>query len=471
MAQAPSVAIPKRLPLIIEPSNRDESVRFDARLVNAYMESKQSADGTQHWIYERAGMLRSSRPPGVDAIGRGIFNWLGDIYSIFANRLYKNGVVVVGTVNQANGVYRFDSCLGATPKLQMGNGVEAFNYDDGAGLVQITDFDFPASFVKGWAYLDGTTYVMTPSAHILGSDINDPTNWNSLNDILAQIEPDRGMALKKQLVYVVAFKEWTTEIFYDAGNATGSPLGRVEGAKVNWGCVNADSVQDLDGTLVWLGKTKNGSPEVIQLDNLKASVVSTKAIERILEGSDITAVYSWTLNCGGHRFYVLTLKNADLTLAFDLDEKMWSQWTDANGHYLPIVSSCSDVHLQQLLQHETNGRIYLASPNYADDDGDIITVDIITPNFDAGTRRKKNMMRLNLVSDQRVGSRLMVRVNDQDYQPGAWTNWRYFDLSQANPFIGDCGSFVRRVHNFRHQMPVRMPRIQAIEMQLDIGTL
>lgn len=471
MAQASSVAIPKRLPLVIEPSNREESVNFDARLVNAYMESKQTPDGPMTWIYQRAGLLLQSQPPGGDAIGRGMFNWLGNIYSVFGDRLYKDGVAAAGTVDTSNGVYRFDSCLGATPKLQLGNGVKAYNYDDGAGLVEITDGDFPASFVKGWAYLDGTTYVMTPSAHILGSDINDPVDWNPLNDILAQIEPDQGMALKKQLVYVVAFKQWTTEIFYDAGNATGSPLGRVEGAKVNWGCVNADSVQELDSSLIWLAKTKNGSPEVVLLENLKASVVSTKAVERLIEGSIVTHILSWTLNCGGHRFYVLTLKDSNLTMAYDLDERMWSQWTGADGGYVPIVSSCANASLQQLVQHESDGRLYLASAEYGDDDGGIITVDIVTPNFDAGTRRRKNMKMLTLVTDQKAGSKLKVRVNDSDYKSTAWTNWRTFDLSQKNPFLADCGTFIRRVHHFRHQEPVKMPRIQAMEMQLDIGTL
>ncbi len=473
MPQAQSVALPKRLPLVLEPENRGQDVKFDARLVNGYIETKKGEEGGV-WIYERVGLLNSSRPPAVDAVGRGIFNWLGDIYSIFGDTLYKNGVAVAGTVDDTNGVYRFDSCLGATPKLQMGNGVKAYNYDDGAGLVQITDAQFPTSFVKGWAYLDGTTYVMTPSAHILGSDINDPTAWDALNDILAQIEPDQGMATDKQLVYVIAFKQWTTEIFYDAGNGTGSPLGRVEGAKVNWGCLSADSVQEIDGALFWLAQSKDGSPEVVVLDNLKAQAVSTKALERLLESADLTTIYSWTIKQDGHRFYVLTIKESNYTFAYDLDEQMWSQWTDTDGNYMPIVSSCTGSNLaahQHFLQHESNGRIYLASSDYATDDGDLIQVDLITPNFDGGVRVAKLEQRLEIISDQQEGSTLGVRTNDQDYNPTAWTEWRSFDLSQARPFLDDFGSFYRRVHHFRHRRSVRMPRIRAMELMLDLGTL
>ena len=471
--QAQSAVIPKRLPLVLGPENRGASTSFDAKLVNAYIETKKEGEDAGVWIYERVGMEESSRPPGANATGRGIFNWRGNIYSIFGDKLYKDGVAVSGTVDTTNGVYKFDSCLGATPKLQLGNGVKAYNYDTSGGLVLINDADFPSSFVKGWAYLDGTSYVMEPTAHILGSDINDPVNWDPLNDILAQIEPDRGMALDKQLVYVVAFKEWTTEIFYDAGNATGSPLGRVEGAKANWGCMSADSVQDVDGNLIWLARSQDGSPEVVILDNLKAVVISTKAIERLLEDANLTTIYSWTLKHEGHRFYVLTGKEANLTLAYDLDEQMWSQWTDVNGNYLPIVASCTgssaSAH-QHFLQHESNGRIYLADTDYATDDGDIITVDLVTPNFDGGARVLKSMSRLEIIADQQVGSVLGVRTNDEDYKATAWSEWRYFDLANSRPYLTDFGSFYRRVHHFRHQKPVRMPRIRAIEMRMDIGT-
>lgn len=474
MPQAPTVELPKRLPLIIGPENRGDTTSYDAKLVNAYMETRQGAEGPEHWIYERPGQLLSSRPPAGNAIGRGIWNWLGDIYSIFGNTLYKNDIAVSGTVDTTNGVYRFDSCLGATPKLQLGNGVKAYNYDAGAGLVLINDPDFPSSFVKGWSYLNGTTYIMTPTAHILGDDVNDPTNWDPLNDILAQIEPDQGVALAKQLVYTIALKQWTTEVFYDAGNASGSPLGRVEGAKVNWGCIHADTVQEIDGMLIWLAQTKDGSPDVVLLNQLKAESVATKPIQRLLENSNLSSFYSWTLKHDGHRFYILTLVSANLTLVYDLNERMWSQWTDKDGNYVPIAASCTtltnSMH-QHLVQHATNGKIYLMDSSYATDDGDTITVDIYTPNFDGGVRRKKHMKLLRMITDQQVGSILQCRVNDYDYAPDKWTNYRQFDLSKKNPTLPDCGSFYRRVHHFRHARPVRMPRIQAMEMQLDLGTL
>lgn len=469
MPQAQTVALPKRLPLVIEPENRGDDTSKDSKLVNCYVEKM--ADG--YHLYKRAGLLFSSQPSGGAALGFGTFNWLGDIYAIFGTKLYKNGTNVSGAVNldTTNGVYRFSSCLGATPKLQLGNGIFAYNYDAVNGLVLITDGDFPAAFRKGWAFIDGTTYVLTASANIQGSDINDPTSWDPLNSIVAQIEPDQGVALAKQLVYAVAFKQWSTEIFYDAGNSTGSPLGSVQGAKVNYGCVSQDSVQSIDGILIWLCTNQSASTQVMKMEGLKAQIISTDPVERLMDNWDFTTIFSFQFKNIGHRFYVITSKVSNMTLVYDIDQDKWHQWTDSNGNYFPIVSSTYDVTtLRHQFQHETNGNIYLASELYFTDDGATITVDIVTPNFDGGVNRRKQMKVMKFIADQTAGSILQVRKNDNDFDPTKWSNFRNVDLSKKQPMLTDCGSFVRRSHNFRHQKQTAF-RMEAIELQMDLGTL
>lgn len=471
MPQAESITLPKRIPLMIEPQNRAASTDKDSRLVNCFVETQDTGGGKEQWIYSRPGLDEASRPPAANATGRGVFNWLGDIYSIFGNKLYKNGVALAGTVDTSNGVYKFDSCLGATPKLQIGNGVKGYNYDSGAGLVLIVDPDFPPSFVKGWAYLNGTSYVMTPTAHIQGDDINDPVNWDPLNDILAQIEPDQGKALAKQLVYVIALKQWSTEVFYDAGNAVGSPLGQVQGAKQNYGCVSSDSVQDIDGALYWVCSSKTAGCQVAAMDQLKLDIISTKPIERLLQDADWSTTFSWQVSVQGHRFYVVTTKVSNLTIAYDLDEKLWHQWTDVNGNYMPIVASTYDSSSRAILQHESNGRLYYCNATYTNDDGVKIVSDIITPNFDAGVQsRGKYLPIMRFVADTVSGSELQVRHNDNDYDRDSWSTPRRVDLSQKLPTLENCGSFNRRAWWLRHESNTRM-RIKAVEVQLDLCTL
>lgn len=530
--QAESVAIPKRLPLVLEPENRDESTDKDAKLVNGYME--RSRDGKEYWIYKRPGLKQIG--DAHVGTGLGVYNWQGVIYAIFGSTLYRYSTgpnpvgTALGTVGTTGGMYRFCSSLGTTPRLQLGNGVTSYNYDPVNGLVPITttatiaagsfitaisytiasvgttDFtligaasntvgvtflatgpgtgtgtatttsNFPVPCVKGWVYLDGTTYVMSPTAYIHGSDttpgMNRPDLWTDLlNTVGAQIEPDQGVYLAKQLVYALALKEWSTEVFYDAQNPPGaSPLGPVQGAKLNYGCVSADSVQEIDGMLIWLATNRSSAVQVILVDNLKAAVVSTKAIERLLGEADFTSIASMGVKYEGHRFYILTLKNSNLTLVYDLTDQMWSQWTDVNGDYFKMVASTFYTGTARILQHESNGKLYLLGAEYFADDGEPITVDLYAPNFDGGVRRRKQLNMMEFIGDQTPGSVLQVRVNDADYAADKWSTFRYVDMGVKKPVLVNCGTFMRRTVHIRHQANTRL-RLQAIELQIDIGTL
>ena len=476
MTQAATVALPKRLPLILEPENRDESSLKDSKLVNGYVERNNTTD--EYWIYKRPGLaLNASLGAGT---GRGVYNWLGKIYSVFGTTLYQD-LTAIGTVDGTGGVYVFSSSLGTTPRLQLMNGVAAYNWDN-TTLVQISGANFPGNTyataaVKGIVYLDGSTFVLDQQSYIHGSDtppgLNVPDQWTEVLNLLgAQIEPDRGVFLAKQLVYVLAMKEWSTEVFYNAQNPPGSlVLGPVQGAKINYGCVSADSVQEVDGNLIWLCTNRSASMQIVLLTALKPTIISTKAIERLLGEAFFSTIYSFIIKYEGHTFYGLTLKDSNLTLVYDLVDKKWAQWTDENGDYFPIVAATfvSATH-QRLLQHETNGKLYDFDQSHTTDDGAVIPVDLYTPNFDGGVRRRKQLNLMEFIGDQTVGSSFAVRVNDSDYDPAKWTNYRQVDVSVKRPILTNCGSFVRRAFHIRHAAATPM-RLQAVELQLDIGTL
>jgi hypothetical protein len=468
--QAETVALPKRLPLIVQAENRDETTEKDARLVNCYVERNKET-GEVH-VFKRPGLLQHGVT--LSGTGRGTYNWMGDNYAIFGGTLYRNQVSVGTGLNTTGGQYRFSSSKGVTPRLQLNNNEAAYNYDTGAGLVAIAGANFPSPPVKGWAYLDATTYVMGTEGDIHGCDsLNDPTAWTDVTNLIeAQIEPDDSVALTKQLVYVIAFKQWSTEVFYDALNATGSPLSPVQGAKVSFGCISADSVQDIGGTLFWLGAERESSPKIIMLEGLKASVVSTKPIDRLLGPSAAEEILSFGFMYEGHKFYGITLKTSNVTLVYDITENLWAQWTDEDGNYFPIVSSTFDLETGgvRLLQHESNGKLYKFSRDYYTDDGDGITCDIYTPNFDGGTRRRKQLNALYFEADRVVGSVLQVRCNDFDYAEDRWTNYRMVDLGASRPTLDKCGTFTRRAYHLHHESNTPM-RIRGLEPQIDLGTL
>jgi hypothetical protein len=96
--------------------------------------------------------------------------------------------------------------------------------------------------------------------------------------------------------------------------------------------------------------------------------------------------------------------------------QQWYQWTDSNGNYLPFTASTYTPDQQLLLQHATNGKMYKMEMATTTDDGLVITVDIYTPNFDAGARLRKYVKSIDFIADQTSGSKLQIRHSDDDYQ-------------------------------------------------------
>ena len=111
---------------------------------------------------------------------------------------------------------------------------------------------------------------MDSTARIYGSDLNNPAAWNALNFITAIKEPGSGVALAKSQNYVIAFKEWSTEFFFDAGNATGSPLSPVDNGFSLIGCASGESLAEVDGTLFWVSQTKQNGRGVHMMIGLES---------------------------------------------------------------------------------------------------------------------------------------------------------------------------------------------------------
>lgn len=440
----------------------------DARLINGYVEKSAMED---LWCRKRPGYVL------YDAVGTptkraaGVYDWNGNFYSVFGNEFYKDGVLIGAVDGSSSRGYWFSQTLAATPQLFFHNVAEAYVYDAAGGLVNVVDADYPATTVPGVAYLDGTTYVMTPDCYILGSAINNPSSWDPLNVIRAQIEPSQGIAIAKQLSYVIAFKEYTTEVFYDAQNAAGSPLGRVEGAQFNYGCHQGNTVVYVDGALFWMGRSKVGGVNVMKMEGLRPEVISTPAIERLLENYNYleSGTYATKLYAGGHRFYILTNITENITLVYDIGEKLWSRWTDTDGNYFPIISAARKQNTSTVLgQGADSGNLYTVSAEYESDADGPFTWELYTPVWDGGSRFRKVVNLMDIGADQKSAGILEVRVSDDDYQ--TWSNFRSVDLSSERPMLDQMGTFLKRAHHFRHRGPQPM-RIRSVDLHVDLGTL
>lgn len=458
---------PVRIPLVTNLRNRSESYKIDGRMVNAYAEVV--GQGESH-IYKRPCLVPYTQPSGGAAAGLGVFNWNNVVYSVFGGTLYS-GTTALGTVD-TSAPYTFSSLLGATPSLFLQNGSHYYYYNSSAGLTAITPGSFTNS-VPGCVYLDGTMYVMDGNANIWGSDLNNVAtgHWSAANLIVAQSEPCPAIALFKQLVYVIAFKTYSTEMFFDAGNATGSPLGAVPGQKLNYGCRDARTLAELSGVLLWVDQIREGGSSVRIMDQVTAQPCSIPQIERLLQYADAQGyysgnVYAWTGKIDGHLFYCLTIQNLNVTLVYDISQKLWYEWTDPSGNYMPIVAS-TFLGGQTICQGQSDGRLYQLSTQVGTDNGIIVPVDVYTPEFDGGTHRRKVIDRLRVIGDNYPGNVLQVRVSDDNFI--SWSNFRSIDMGMIDPYISNCGTFRRRVWHVHQASTAGGRLMQALEADIELG--
>jgi hypothetical protein len=442
---------------------------------NTYVTAGQFVIGSKYTIISTGttsftSIGAAANTPGTVFTATGIGSGTGTA-ALTATSFVANSVYAINTVGTT------DFTLIGAASNTVGTVFTCTGPGTGTGTVQ--SHTFPSNLVKGFAYLDGTLYVMDNQANIWGTlsppygSFDNPTVWDPLNVIVARVEPDRGVALAKQLVYVIAFKQWTTEVFYDAGNATGSPLSPVAGAKSAYGCISADSIQSIDDMLFFVTSNRTVSPQVAVMFDLRVTIVSNPAVDRLLDTANFTSIYSWNFKHAGHRFYGLTIKSSNLTLVYDLDQKLWYQWTDVNGNYWPIVDqtyTTTSGQYQHLMQGETSGILYNADGDYIypTDNGDVIPVDIYTGNNDFGVDRRKMLTVMRMRGDVISGCTVGIRVSDDDYQ--TWSNFREVDMGKRRPILTNCGTFHRRAWNIRHRKATAF-RIKSAELQMDVGTL
>jgi len=331
-------------------------------------------------------------------------------------------------------------------------------------LTQVTDPDYPAATVPGAVYLDGYFFVMDKDGTVYNCDLENPDSWNALNYITAEAEWDKGVAIAKHQNYVVALKDWTCELFYDAANPTGSPLSKVSNATVQIGCAQGYSVVQFHGGLIFMSKTRERGRSVhfFPPNSIDPQEIASASIQRILNAADLTTVRAWGGKLGGRILYVLNLVTANISLVYDFTSQTWAQWTSDNAGtegYFKYGFYATDGNRDFLL-HETTGEIFTFTPEVYQDNGADIKVLIRTGRLDAGNMDRKTMSQLTIVGDESATS-VSVQQSDDDYQ--TFSTARTVAMDAEPPRLLRLGMFRRRSFDIRHvdNTPLRLTAIDA----------
>ena len=330
--------------------------------------------------FAKVGTLAVPEAISTTGLGQDVIG--GELYAAVSNSgttrtyLYRiddtgdlTGVTAVGTVDVPVG--------GMSSIISTESGVsfvksttEAYTIEGGV-FTKVSDAQYPAVTVRGAVYLNGRLYVMEPDGTIWNSAEDDFTSWAGTDFIVAEFEADGGVCLAKQGEYVIALGQFTTEAFYDAGNPTGSPLDPVGSAVMLIGCAHANSVAQVETSLVWVAQQK-GQGSTFHKGRFVAFMkgygaydrISTPDVERVLDADAFTEVYADILTIAGHVFYVLTLVDTDITLVYDFRTQLWYQWS--------LLTQGSAVSVSGITQ--SSGIATATATAHGFSDGDQVTI-------------------------------------------------------------------------------------------------
>lgn len=358
-------------------SNRARSLPFDAqRTLNLYLVMDEGGQGKEPAaLYGTPGLTDFAdvgsgpiRAQFTSATGRAFVVSGASLYELFTN----GTSTLLGALESGTSI-----CSVAENVTQLGicDGTDLYilTYSTDA-FAKVTDGDFPGA--GSVTFQDQYFIVNKPgTGEFYISTLGNGLSWASLDFATAESSPDDLVRVYSAYGQVWLMGEITTEVWYNSGDAT-FPFARVEGAKMQVGCASAHSVIDIDNSLYWLGKDKDGRGIVYMAQGYAAVRVSTHAMEKALRDiTDYAAVRAYSYQEEGHLFYALTGGGLATTWVYDVSTKQWHEraYLEPDGSR---TAHRAATHMfafgKHLVGDKELGKVYEQSLDYYDDAGDEI---------------------------------------------------------------------------------------------------
>ena len=337
-----------------------------------------------------------------------------------------------------------------------------------SGTVSLTfTTSYPGTTVDGAVFVDGYYVVGTPEGLLYNSNVEDPTTWQAINYLGVVSDADPLLAIGRTINYIVTFGSHHIEFFYDAGTSPGSPFLPYQNSVIQFGVAAEDSLIQMDNTLVWMGTSHQKGFQIMAMSGQSPQIISNQYIERIINNCNPDSAYAFSIKTSGHSLYVLTLRDLGYTLVYDFAQNGWTYWTstenNVEGYFKgQFYTKFNDM---DLLQHETNGKVYEFDPNTYQDDGNPITVLARTPLVDGGDNLRKFWRSVQIVGDK-IDSYALVRYTSDDYQ--TWSAWQNVNLNTSKSEVHRLGQGRRRAFDLLHQDNVPL-RLEYFEVDVEKG--
>lgn len=383
-----------------------------------------------------------------------------------------------------------------TKTLVLVDGVQGFTFATNAAGTEIVDAQFPTPHIPFPIYLDGYLFLAKPdTGDIYNSDLNNEESWTAGAFISSELYADDVKALAKVDNFLLAIGSQGCEYFYDAANATGSPLRRVDGASLPFGTFFPYTVAANKNQVTMVANMNDGEPAIVHIKGqewkeITPDFMMPQFVAWIEDGTYLytfNSIWGYYTRTHGDMQWVLNIganEAAGASFVYSFKHDMWFMYTmTADASYgqgpFPVVrtafsgrtpltyaigyanskpffakwSEGADGALMYGTDQITN--IGLTGPGGAGSlDMECV---IVTPRLTFGTLNQKTMSRFGINGEQ-----VPISVQDEDtervkvtwydfMQVGTTDGPLYLTLHGyngtnwfSNPFITELGVFRKR---------------------------
>jgi hypothetical protein len=445
----------------------------DETLVNLFVEINKDrrTNDNRTYHFKRAGSSVYKASAGTI---RGSFMWTDYnlfCYCVGADVILYN--VSTGATTTCSGVFVSTTGTVGMTLFMYSTGVTKLVVTDGSKLSTITytgtvaasvSPDLPTPHLPQPVFLDGYLFLIkSGTADLYNSNLDDPLLYTAGDYTSTEIEGDNALAISKINNYIVVFGSSTIEYFYDAGEASGSPLKRNDTPVKHNGYIGG--LAEAGNSLYYIGYNDQQHPEVYLLQDFLINPIGTEYVKRYFatSGTAPSAYYGFLVSNLGHDFYFVN--GGSRSLVYDLKEKLWFIWkwkqTDSFQivHALNLITPTGVFSCFQL-SGDTN--VYRFNDAVYQDNGTNFTVVFVTEPADFGTLNRKTMARAAFVGDRPEStSYVTMSISDDDFQ--TWYGSYTINLDQDYPSVHRLGSFRQRAFKvtYTDNYPMRIQKLQV----------
>lgn len=433
-----------------------------------------SSDGTG-WYYPN-GAKDNTAYTGHTSSGSATVSTLSSVSGIYPGQLITGNTIGAGA--RVSTVVSATSTITLTVTSSATSTSVAITKEAIAKILS-ANFVSSTTFHSAFVSVDGFHIYATDDGYVRNSDLNSITAYTATGFVSPAMAPDPPIALTVHKNLVIAWGTGSREVFYNAGNATGSPLSRVANMFSRLGTVDQRSITTLGDDIYYVTGASYGDVGVRRLRNLNDQPVSTPQISEILGTISASGgqIYASAFQLGGHSYLALsaltTSESVSLTqlesgdylllesgdkvvldgssavtaflgrmLVYNIDLNIWSEWDCSEATYIVGVGSGGTNKLLATSRVDTTGKIYTIAPASAGelhtDNGSAYSMEIRTSKLDFGTPKVKIVQSIELIADEESAGSTTLEYSDDDY--ATWTTLGTFDMTQKRKRITRCGS-------------------------------